>query len=200
VGVLVADHRHVVVAVHARRVEGAGDRLPQVHVGDRGAPVGRRVVLGVVTGGEVGRPADDPAGLRVALLGVVLGAAQPEVGLLQVEGLLGEAEVIRPVVHAVVHREQVRDGGVEVVALRAGVHRRVAALLEPLVGPRVDVAAVGAGGGRVDPHRERVVVVEVLDRAGGVAEGGVGRLAGRRVDVPLVAGGAFGPGPGAPRA
>src|SRR6266545_584185 len=189
VGVLVADHRHVVVTVDARRVEGGGDRLPQVHVGDRGDAVRRGDLVGVVAGGEVRRPADDAAGLRVALLGVGLGAAEPEVGLLQVEGLLGEAEEVRPVVHAVVHREQVRDRGVEVVALRAGVHVRAAALLEPLVGPWIGVGAVGPRAGRVDAHREGVVVVQVLDPVRVVAGGGVGRLAGGWVDVPSVAGG-----------
>ena len=38
--VLVPDHGHVEVAVDARRVEGAGDRLPQVHVRDRRLPSG----------------------------------------------------------------------------------------------------------------------------------------------------------------
>ena len=41
VAVLVADHRHVVVAVHARGVEAGGDRLPEVHVRDRQQAVGR---------------------------------------------------------------------------------------------------------------------------------------------------------------
>ena len=64
--VLVRDHRHVVVAVHAGRVEGARDRLPQVHVRDRRLAVGRRELVGVVAGGEAGRAAADAAGLGVA--------------------------------------------------------------------------------------------------------------------------------------
>ena len=43
-------------------------------------------------------------------------AAEPVVVLLGVPVRLVEAEVVREVVHAVVDREQVRDGGVDVVA------------------------------------------------------------------------------------
>ena len=95
--------------------------------------------------------------------GSLLGAAAPEVVLLQVPGRLGEAELVRPVVHPVVHREQVRGRRVDVVALRRGERGRVAALLEPLVRPR-----------------ERVVARRRL--------GVVGALLGRVVGVPLLGG------------
>ena len=65
-----------------------------------------------------GGPPTDAAGLRVAVLVVVLRPAAAEVERLQVPRRLGEAEPVRPVVHAVVHREQVRQRRVDVVALR----------------------------------------------------------------------------------
>ena len=70
-------------------------------------------------------------------------AALAEVERLGVERRLGEAEDVRPVVHAVVHRVQVRARRVDVVQLRRRERGRVAARREPLVRPRVDVVARG---------------------------------------------------------
>src|SRR4051794_6797817 len=71
-----------------------------------------------------GGPAADPAGLGVALLQVVAEPAPPVVVVLHVPGLLGEAEVVGPVVHPVVQGEEVGPRRVDVVALRGVEHRR----------------------------------------------------------------------------
>ena len=70
VGVLVADDAHVQAAVGARGVEGAGDGLEEVLVGDAGDAVLQRDLVGVVTT-EVRRgAAGEGAGLDVADLRV----------------------------------------------------------------------------------------------------------------------------------
>ena len=184
--VLVPDDGHVEVAVDARGIEGPGDRLPQVHVRDRRLPVRRRDLVGVVARREArGWTARHASGLGVALLVVVPEPTEAEVVLLQVEGLLREAEMVGPVVHAVVPGEQVRPRGVDVVPLGRGERRvRVAPLLEPLVRPPVDVVAVGTRRGRLGPDRERVVAEPVVNTFGVVPIGREGRpRAG--VDVPL---------------
>ncbi len=83
-------------------------------------PSGRSDLVGVVPGREPWRATADPAGLGVALLGVVAAAAAPEVVAPACSRRLGEAEVVGPVVHPVVHREQVGACGVDVVARRRG--------------------------------------------------------------------------------
>ncbi len=75
--VFVADHRHVVIVVHARRVEGVCDWLLQVHVCGGGYAVGRRDLVRVVMRGECLWPADDVAGLRVVVFRVVFWLAGP---------------------------------------------------------------------------------------------------------------------------
>ena len=86
---------------------------------------------------------------------------------------------------AVVHREQVRPGGVDVVALRRGERGvRVAALLEPLVGPRIGVLPGRARGGQLGAHGERVVAEPVVYRERVVAVRGKRGQAGSGVDVP----------------
>ena len=121
VAVLVRDHRHVVGTVGAGGVERAGERLPEVLVGDRRDAVLQRQLVGVVAAVE-----GTPAGLRVADLGVVLprrgGVA--EVGHLHVGVQLGEPEVVAPVVHPVVADEEVGHRGVVVVAAAGHVVER----------------------------------------------------------------------------
>ena len=70
--VLVADHRHVVVAVDAGRVERARDRLPEVHVGGRRDAVGRRDLVGVVARREAGGPPTIPPAWALPCSGSLL--------------------------------------------------------------------------------------------------------------------------------
>ena len=147
VGVLVADDAHVEAAVGARGVEGAGDRLEEVLVGDAGRAVLERDLVGVVAAEEARAAAGDGAGLGVADLLVAGDAAAAAVVELQVVVLLGEAEVVGVVVHPVVRDEQVVDRGVDVVA--AGHELRgVAPAVVPGVG---ELRRCSRGSGRPAP-------------------------------------------------
>ncbi len=119
VGVLVLDDAEVVVAVHARREERAGDGLPQEHVGDAGQAVRRGAEVGVVERRRAGLD----AGLDVALDSVGAGPAAPEVVVLEVARRLGEAVAVVLVVDSVVLVEEVRGGLCHVlrVAVRGAV-------------------------------------------------------------------------------
>ena len=174
VRVLMPHDGHVVVTVDARRVRRTGDRLPQEHVGRGRQAVARRALVGVVAA------ATQRVGLRAALFGVAAQATGTEVDRLQVPGVLREAEVEGPVVHAVVHREEVRHRGVGVVALRRNEVGRVAARLVPLVGERVRVVAVRARRGR-RRWGTRAPVDHVVGRVAGRGEG---RGAGTEAHVP----------------
>jgi hypothetical protein len=88
------------------------------------SPSGGVNLVRVVPRCERRRTTRHATSLSVALLRVVPLAAPVEVVVLHVERVLGEAEVVRPVVHAVVHGEQVRPGGVDVVARRRLEHGR----------------------------------------------------------------------------
>ena len=132
---------------------------------------------------EPGRPADDAAGLSVSVLRVVPQPTAAEVVHLRVEGRLREAEVVRPVVHAVVHRVQVCARRIDVVQLRRRERGRVTAALVPLVRPRVHVVA----GGRkrvVDALLVADVRIPLLRRPCVVAAGHERRSARRWVYVP----------------
>ena len=89
----------------------------------------------------------------------------------------------------------VGDRRVDVVLLGRAEYRRVALRVEPLVGPRVPVVPVRAG--RRGPGADRAAdeAVPFLGVDGRVAHRGVGRQAGRPVDIPreAVVGGADGP-------
>ena len=95
--------------------------------------------------------------------------------------------------HPVVHGEQVRHRGLDVVAVRGQVGR-VAAALEPGVGPRVVVVARGALRVTADAVLARAGVDPALDRVGVVAGRLERRLLRLRVDVPRHLGGAVGHG------
>ena len=138
--VLVADHAHVEVAVDTGWVEGAGKRLPHVHVGDGRQTLGHRVHVGVVP------HASGRAGLAVANDRVVLapGLGEAEVDVLGVPIALGEAEEVRPVVHAVVRDEQVRHRRRVVPGRARGSRRRLAVTEVPVVRPREHVVAARA--------------------------------------------------------
>ena len=129
VRVLVCDHGHVVVAVDAWSVEARRNRLPEEHVRHRHEAVVRCELVRVVARREHGRPADDAAGLSVSVLRVVPQPTAAEVVHLRVEGRLREAEVVRPVVHAVVHRVQVCARRIDVVQLQRRERGRVTAAL-----------------------------------------------------------------------
>ena len=117
-------------------------------------PSGRRDHVGVVAAEVAREAARDGARLRVTDDRVVLGRpAGPEVRVLGVPPALGEAQEVRPVVHAVVHDEQVRDGGRDVVRdtrsreVRRGAPGRSGRnglLLVPVVRPLVHVLPRGA--------------------------------------------------------
>src|SRR5207248_10767646 len=104
--------------------------------GDRRDSVVERDLVRVVAT-EVARGSTaDGAGLRVADLRIGLapgwvraGFGVAEVALLCVEVRLGEAEVVREVVHSVVADEQVRHRGEDVVSPRCEVRRAALARL-----------------------------------------------------------------------
>ena len=196
VAVLVADQRQVVVAVGARSVVHALLRLPEVHVRDRRGAVDRRSHVGVVprAEGERLRCRDRRARLGVAGHRIVLaeGFGQPEVVLLRVPVLLGEAQVVRPVVHPVVAHEQVRDRrrDVERDARDEGRPGRVAGVAvtgPPRVRPRERVVP----GRRHRPELERRRRGLVRPRLRGhrvVPDRRERRRVGERVVIPRVAG------------
>ena len=145
VAVLVADHAHVVVTVDAGRIERARQRLPHVHVGDgRQSPRGTGTCWRCPANARRGAPAWlSPMTGSFSTPGL----GQAEVDVLAVPVALGEAEEVRPVVHAVVRDEQVRHRR-RVVPGRprneSGRRLRRAVTVEPLVRPREQVVAARA--------------------------------------------------------
>ena len=104
-----ADHVGLRLAMIVVLVLLAAAALEAVTVGLTGSSLGR-AAFGIRTVGVDGVPVGaGRALLRAALLGVTAQPVRREVHRLEVPRRLGEAQLVRPVVHPVVHGEEIGD-------------------------------------------------------------------------------------------
>ena len=115
--ILVRDDAYVHVTVNTRAVQRCCDRLEEILVCNTGNAVLQGDLVGIVASQiHAVRTTRNRTGLDVSDFWIIFSArlSVAQVVQLQIRVLLGEAQEIRPIVHAVVRHEKLNDGRVNV--------------------------------------------------------------------------------------